>query len=287
LSQLTPDGPIDWSRLAEPQVDQYDTEVILRLASSTTAADRPEPYRRAPVGDSPAVFDGQVAVRYVYRSIPESGFLAKYYLDAPLGHPNVGVAAEYIRNWPVAFTQCQRLLEAIHPAIDPRISGESNEIYRGSSCHSYERLFGTMWATVYCPLGLAEAIVHEMAHQKLRTLGVSFEAATSVVGNDQSELFPSPVVKERLRPMTAVLHAEYSYVHVTTLDIHLLEAEHDPTRRDALRVVLKRNLARIEEGLDTIQRHFKPGIHGPQFMAGFLNWTERTIASAKSVGART
>ena len=86
LSDLRADNSLDWSRLAEPQADQYDTDAILDLAASTTSAERPQPYRRTPVGDSPAVFDGQVAVRSVYRGIPEGGFLAQYYLDAPLGH---------------------------------------------------------------------------------------------------------------------------------------------------------------------------------------------------------
>jgi len=58
---------------------------------------------------------------------------------------------EYVRNWPVAFTQCQRLLEAIHPAVDARIPFESNEIYRGSSCHSFETLFGTLWGDHLLP----------------------------------------------------------------------------------------------------------------------------------------
>ena len=139
-------------------------------------------------------------------------------------------------SWPVAFRQCQRLLEAIHPAIDRRFPLESDAIYRGSSSHSYERLFGTVWLTVMCPIGAAEAIVHEMAHQKLRVLGVSFELASRVVGNDRRSLYVSPIVKDRLRPMTAVLHAQYSYIHVTQLDIHILDSERNDRRRDVLRI---------------------------------------------------
>jgi len=286
LSESPCNDSIEWSRLAEPQADQYDTDVILRLASSTTSAGRPQPYGRTPVGKSPAAFDGQVAIRNVYRSLPEFGLLSAHYLDAPADHPNIGVAAEHVRSWPVAFAQCQRLLEAIHPALDPRMPLESAEIYRGSSCHSYERLFGTMWATIFCPLGLAEAIVHELAHQKLRVLGVSFESATTVVGNDPSDLYVSPIIKDRLRPMTAVLHAEYSFVHVTNLNIHMLQAEHDPTRREVLARVLARNLARIEEGHDTIRRHFEPGAHGREFVEGLSCWTEKTIGLGKELLGR-
>lgn len=272
---------IDWSRLAEPQADHYDTEVILRLVSTTVTADRPQPYRRTPVGEFPSLFDGQVAIRPVYRSLPEFESLSAEYIDAPLDHPNLRVAAELVRRWPLAFAQCQRLLEAIHPALDARIPFESREIYRGSSCHSYESLFGTLWATAFCPIGLAEAIVHELAHQKLRALGVSFESATAIVGNHPSRLYTSPVVKDRERPMTAVLHAQYSYVHVVALDLHLLEVETDPARREALASVLERNLSRIEEGRDTIRRYFEFGGHGREFMEGFSRWTDTTIEAGR------
>jgi prolyl 4-hydroxylase len=272
---------IDWSKLAEPQADQYDTSVVLGLASSTTSAARSEPYRRTAPGNSPSVFDGQVAVRYVYLPLPEFKELSEQFPDAPLDHRNIARAAEYVRTWPTAFTQCQHLLEAIHPALHPQMPVDSTAVYRGSLCHSYERLFGTMWATIFCPVGLAESIVHEMAHQKLRVLGVSFESATKVVGNDPSELFVSPIIKDRLRPLMAVLHAEYSYVYVTALDIHIVQAERDPARRKVFESVLARNLARIEEGYGTLRSHFKPGEHGLEFMRGLFEWTDRTMQSAR------
>jgi HEXXH motif-containing protein len=286
MSLSSSNAMIDWSKLAEPQTDQYDTDVILRVASSTVSRARPQPYRRTPVGDSPSAFDGQVAIRHVYRFLPDFVSISGRYPDALLDHPNIQVAAEYVRSWPVAFMQCQRLLEAIHPATDPRKPLESAEIYRGSSCHSYERLFGTLWATIFCPIGMAEAIVHEMAHQKLRALGVSVEFATTVVGNDPSRLYVSPIIKDRQRPMTAVLHAEYSYVHVTTLDIHILNVMRDPTKENVIRRVLERNLSRIKEGHDTIRTHFKPAEHGREFMTGFLDWTEKTIGMAEDLLGR-
>jgi prolyl 4-hydroxylase len=277
---------IDWSRLPEPATDHYDSDVILRLAATTTTRDRPQLYRRTPVADSPAVFDGQVAIRYVYRGLPEFEAFAVPHPDAPADHGSLRAAAELVRRWPAAFAQCQRLIEAIHPALDTRMADDAREIYRGSSCHSYERLFGTLWATVYCPIGLAEAIVHELAHQKLRVLGVSFEHATAIVGNDPARLYVSPIIKDRQRPMTAVLHAQYSYVHVTALDVHMLEEERDPARRKVLRGVLARNLARIEEGHETLRRHFEPGVHGREFMAGFTRWTEATMARARALIGR-
>lgn len=284
-SQLSRHHSIDWSRLAEPQQDQYDTEIALQLAASTTSPARPELYVRKQVGNSMTIFDGHVAVRHVYGTLPGfQAMLANYRcIDAPTDHPNLGKAAEHIRTWPVAFTQCQRLLEAIHPIHYPEFPLNSDEVYRGSLSDSYEHMFGTLWATIYCPVGLAESIVHEMAHQKLRVLGVSFESATSIVGNDPSELYVSPVIKDRLRPMTAVLHAQYSFVHVTALDVHMFAAEQDPLRREILGQVLQSNLSKIEEGYATIRKHFKPAEHGEEFLDGLFSWIERTILSAKGL----
>ena len=132
-----------------------------------------------------------------------------------------------------------------------------------------------------CPIGAAEAIVHEMAHQKLRVLGVSFESASRVVGNDRRSLYVSPIIKDRLRPMTAVLHAQYSYIHVTQLDIHILEFERDDQRRDVLRNRLNVNLLRILDGQTTLRKHFEPGPHGREFMVGLSSWMERTIETAE------
>src|SRR6185295_9852542 len=115
--------------------------------------------------------------------------------------------------------------------------------------------------------------------QKLRVLGVSSNAATAIVENDPSELHSSSIVKDQLQPLTAVLHEVYSYVHVAALDIAILRAERDQQRRAVLTEVLARNLVRIEAGHNTLQKHFRPGEHGQEFMAGLFDWTERIIDS--------
>jgi prolyl 4-hydroxylase len=81
----------------------------------------------------------------------------------------------------------------------------------------------------------------------------------------------------------AVLHAEYSYIYVTALDIHIVRAERDLARRTAIEGVLERNLGRIEEGYGTLKTHFKPGEHGVEFMRGLFAWTERTIETAQNL----
>ena len=93
-------------------------------------------------------------MRYVYHALPEFQMMLRHYHlnDAATDHPNISKAVELIRSWPLGYMQCQQLLEAIHPVHNPNYSPDSDEIYRGSMCHSYEQLFGTMWATIFCPI---------------------------------------------------------------------------------------------------------------------------------------
>jgi hypothetical protein len=275
-------GELDWSRLAEPQKDGYDSATILRMASETVTPNRPTVYRRAPVDGHPTVFDGRVAVRHVYEDAPDAGYRGRY-ASALCDHPNIVKAVEYVRLWPEVFLQCQTLLDAIHPTIDTAIPFSAPELYRGSSSHSVERLFGTLWSTIHCPVGTALSIVHEMAHQKLRALGVSFESALTIVANPSDARYVSPIVKDRLRPMSAVLHAEYSFVHVTALNARIAMAEVDPDRKTVLLTVLGRHIERIQEGYDTLQEHFVFGLHGRSFMDGLFAWIERTIREGRTV----
>jgi HEXXH motif-containing protein len=275
---------IHWRRMVEPQPDHYDTAMTLRLAGETTTALRPQPYRRTAPAREPTIFDGSVAVRHVYRELPEFcaglGASEGNFLDAPTDHPNLRRAAELIRCWPTVFEQCQQLLEAVHPAIDVRIPFRTNDLYRGSNSHSYERRFGTLWATIHCQFGLANAVVHEMAHQKLRALGVSVESAMRIVANDPTERYESPVIKDRLRPMMAVLHAEYSFLYVTELELHIVRSmAPGPTRR-ALMAVLATNRGRISQGLAVLRRHLRTDAEGGEFAEALFRWADRLIAEA-------
>ncbi|MGA9770746.1 MAG: HEXXH motif-containing putative peptide modification protein [Blastocatellia bacterium] len=264
---------IDWSRMAEPQDDQYDTQIALEFAMTRRSPLRSELYVRRPVADSPAIFDGAVAVRHMRNRCPDPF----RHVNGPTDHPNIALAAEYVRRWPTVFTQFRTLMDSFHPMIDLSIPREKFGTFHGSSSHSEESTFGTMFATFYDPLGLAQAFVHEMAHHKLRALGISVETTTGLITNPPDELYASPIRKDKLRPMSAVFHAEYSFMYVTALDIKMIESESQPQNITNLLSLLARNVRRMEEGLDVIQKHIKTDADGRTFIDGFLNWAERVI----------
>src|SRR5205085_3552588 len=204
---------IDSSHMAEPQADQYDTQITLALATTTPSPLRPEPHRCLPIASGQTICDGRVSVAH----IAQTEMAPPHFPPAPLDHPNLAAAIVYLRRWPAAYEQFSTLIDTVHPCLDASIQPEFREVSVGSSSHSYEQWFGTVFLTVDNALGCAQALVHELAHQKLRALGVSFEQAWRLITNDPAVLYPSPIKLGRQRPMTAVLHAEYSFIYVTEL----------------------------------------------------------------------
>lgn len=270
---------VNWTRMAEPQEDQYDTRVTLEFATTGGSPLRRELYVRRPTNGSPTIFDGAVAVRYLSAVCPRPS----KHVNGALDHPHIALAAEYVRRWPTVFTQFRTLMDSFHPMIDLDVPPEKFGTVLGSSSHSEEWMFGTMYGTFHDPLGLAQAFVHEMAHQKLRALGVSFETTTGLITNRADELFVSPIRKDQPRPMSAVFHAEYSFIYVTALDIRMIEAEGDARNRAALLALLARNVARMEEGLRVIRQHIKVDADGRHFVSGFFDWAESTIARGNAI----
>lgn len=262
---------IDWYRLAEPQPDEYDTDVTLDFAQRTTNSRRKEFYKRRPTGNSPTICDGQVAVRYIQEQCPYAYPVINGFID----HPNILIAGELLRRWPLVHRQFKRLIDSFHPLWESTIPVEINDPPLLSISGADESMFGTLFASTIQPHALAEAFVHEMAHQKLHALGVSFECTDRLIRNPPEQLFQSPVILDRRRPMTAVLHATYSFTYITQLDVLMLEHEEDEENRYRLVRLLADNLPRIQNGIAEVIASAESDEAGAQFIYGLHDWILR------------
>jgi hypothetical protein len=254
---------ISWIRVAEPQEDQYDSLVAIELA-------RKKGYIRAPIGDAPTAFDGKVAIRN------DIAFLEPNCVPARPDHYNIEKACALIGFWPVAFTQMQLLVESISVFIDTRSDMYENSI--GSiSCHG-DKGFGWIAATVNTAEGLAQAMVHEMAHNKLLALGVGLESAERIVLNLPDEKFKSPIRYDSLRPMPAVIHAQYSFTYVVALSIEIIKATKN---KEMSYLIAERGLAaklpKLKFGLEIIEKNAKIDQAGAGFMEGLFRWLDRVF----------
>lgn len=272
---------IDWSRLAAPQADGYDTAVFLSLVAEESTPWRQAPVER-PAFEPPAILIGDHAVSI---GLGPLGPL----IEHPRFEPVAGVPAalrrgiDYVKRWPEAAMQWPHIVHRIQCYTDKTIPEADRSTWLKSASHSIDERFGEIALTADSDINVAQCIVHEMAHHKLRAMGVGNERCIRFVTNPSSELYKSPVVHEALRPMTAVLHAQYSFMHVTQLDIHMLAAETQPGPYARIRSLLALNVQRMEQGLDVIERHMRVDEEGEAFICAFVDWTRAVIRTGKNM----
>jgi coenzyme PQQ synthesis protein D (PqqD) len=261
------DGAPDWRRLAQPQPDQYDSHVTLAFA-------RRRGYARPPALGAAALFDGAV-------TLCPSDLFPPPCVPAPADHPGSRRGVEALRLWPVGFRQVQLLVDSVSAFVD--VTAPEDRVI-GCVSGPGPAGFGSVAATVNNHVGFAEAIVHEMAHHKLRALGIEVEVAEGLVTNAPDQLFKSPIRYDRLRPMSAVLHAQYSYTYVAALDVAIVQAAREPARdrrvaEDSLAVILPK----LEFGLGVLRAHAETDRPGAEFLSGLYAWTDLVLADGHGI----
>jgi HEXXH motif-containing protein len=272
ISQLEGEG-VDWYRVAAPQADGYDTEVLL-AAYRAQGIDIAGLQRRHCLADPHhTLCQGAVSLRHV------PGIVHERFANADISHPNIAAGLAYLRHWPAVATQFARLIHTFHPWRDQKVP----EGHPGSCSHSLDSLPGVIFGTVNDPRGLAQAFVHEMGHHKLRALGILIEQCDRFILNRPDELYESPIRKDKLRPMTAVFHAQYSFMHVTALDIYNLRATTDAEELARWRYLLGTNLPRMEEGHALLGSAMRLDRAGERLMAGFMDWSAAVLADGKGL----
>lgn len=256
---------VDWARMARPQRDGYDTEALLELHR----------HAPAPWHVGAALRGGAVEIGISGPPLlPPPRFLP---VDPPFG--TLHEAIDLVMAWPEMTAQWQRLVGQVQPFTDFE-TASAGGAGPGSCSHNESARLGVIGLTVDCSLGAAQAIVHETAHHKLRIMGVDNEAAVRLLINDTATLFFSPIVG-RPRPITAVLHAQYSFMHVLQLDLCLLQTEQSPERRRDLLTLLARNAPRVADMTVTLRSAAHLDSEGAEFMSGLFAWADEALSAAR------
>lgn len=258
---------LTWRRLAEPQADLYDSEAVLMLAAGTTTPGRTTRFLRT----TPFA---RLTIGPVFSAAEQPPGRWRLYTDAPPEHPSIEEAIDLLRGWPEGVAQVRHLVERIHPALDLTCPAILPLDRIRSSSHSMESHFGALWATVNSAPGLAQSIVHEMAHQKLWAFGVSFEGASAILANDPSGLYWSPLVAWP-RSLAAVLHAHYALLHIAALDCTLLVKARSRTMRAAFVRSAIRHLQLLSRSASVLRKHAIVDESGALFLAAMWDWMDR------------
>lgn len=261
---------IDWSRMARPRSDKYDTRKVAALARELYDL----PTRRTKTITDAAMFDGRVPLVHLPQQ-PSSELR-----NAPTNHPNIARAEKVLRLWPAMYEQCATLITSIRPLINASRMHDAPDGDHGAGCSCGNTTdFGGIESTVHGGLGFAEGIVHELGHWKLHAMGVHLETWTHLVANDPEERFESPIRKDQPRPMGACIQAQYSYLHVLELNIvatkHGIAAGMMPLNRD-----------RMAAGRETLKQWKPTAGSGRAFAKAMDAWAVQLITEADALLAR-
>jgi hypothetical protein len=251
---------VDWRRLAETQDDQYDTDVVLARAIS-----------RGFVRTDPTGYPTFLERIAITNSDPNLG--TDCVLTTP-DHPNVLATEELIRMWPAMAEQLPRLTDRLNiflhsgsPYLDDGV---------GSMSNAGNGRWGTISSTINSAVGFAGSLVHEMAHHKLRALGIEFESAEHLILNPPEQRFRSPVRFDCLRPMSAVLHGQYAFLYSAEMCLRIVQAGRDPVRDQRVVVdSLAVKLPKLVFGLEVLNTHAVTDANGAEFLEGLSDWCLR------------
>lgn len=260
----------DWRRMVQPQADGYDSDVLVELTRERYG------WVRDPV-ESPTWLNGDVTIGVA--DVPAS----QYQKPAPVDHPNLAISAELLaETWPAQYEQCRRLLETVFPMLDNRIG--ISDYGTGCSCGPYGTRWGTLTVTLNGGVGFLEGVIHELAHAKMKSIGISLYHWEKLVANpiptkediERGEgpgLYTSMIRKDLKRPMGAVLQAHYVYIHVGEFLIRLREARPD-LATDALTDWIRLQGRRMKESHETLERHVEvTSGAGEAFLEALAEWT--------------
>lgn len=294
---------IDWARVAKPQPDGYDSDVLAALLLEK------KKWQKAPnVTSGQSLLDGAIAIAtdpFHHQSDAVKDTIAT---DEELANLD-----RHIKAWPDGARSMARLIDEFWPKrlVNP-LTGEPRTGVAGSSSghlalddwNQTERFRMAVYVSVNDGEGGAGGTYHEFGHLRLETVGIFIEHHDGVllananpiltdgqIDLEKSELYPSPVRFDKppttadplgvpaMRPMSAVVHGLYAWLIFSENDIRCAETINLAAGCNFLR----QNIPKIATGMAEVRKNAKPTPAGEAFLEGLLAWGEDVVARGVAV----
>lgn len=288
---------IEWFRVGAPQTDGYDATIIEALES-----DRWGWSKRPPTTDV-TLCHGTVAVYpgwspalltdggYTFETKPVSGrgalaknnytdtkrYLSGEELRAKLNAEWAATLEPHLTTWSLGATNLASFLDELwgHWTFDMTSSGSTSHHQSLDDTLAYPT--HAIMVTGQDPHGCSQGIYHEYGHLRLESFGIGLTKHDNrLLANSPNQLFTSPVRVDKPRPMSAVLHAVYSWLFFTENDYQC--AVSGLLTPQAYREYSAHNLPKIANGLATIRAGARWTPEGAQFIAGVMQWGDDLLA---------
>ena len=174
--KLTP-SLLNWREIAQPQIDGYDTSIILQLAY--------------PQGYQPSTNINLIPGE------PSDEF--SECITASINHPNLDKTWQLLSFAPAIWQQLQTLIETITIYLNQDES-------KADILMSYG--FGKLAATINHPVNLAKNLVTQIARDKFSALNLE-----SIILNPPELTYYNPFSAHQQQPLIIILQDLYIYTH--------------------------------------------------------------------------
>lgn len=228
------------------------------------------PHRFGPAANwsyRPSFFDGRVGIC----AIPDQCREADHGVGDIEDH-GLDEAVRLLQDaTPDRYEEFAAVVAVVHPVTHACIPPKSLCSNSGASTVEPPGIY----LTVTHPAATAEALVHEMAHHKLFGLGVTTDTGGRLL-RDTGVLAYSAAV-ERERPIPAILHAAYSFLHMVEFNIACRNRglfEHE------MALLLPGNLRVSSDTVRQLQLHAKATPEGFDFLERLYRWADALFSAA-------
>jgi hypothetical protein len=275
------DLEIDWKRVAEPQLDNYDIYALKKIRKALFNKENLNFEGKAELfKGTVGLFDDDSSFNPPFIRYVKKDEALKVYWDKLLRIQEI-----FYEYAPAYTSTVENLVDYYQPFF---VLNEKEEVFSwpglGCSCGVIKNAWDDkviLSSSINNPIGAVDGLIHESFHDRLRCLGISLVRHTGhLIENPPGVLYESPIRKDIKRPIAAVIQAQYSYIGVNDFYHNLLlNVDKIPeTSKHEVVFYLRDLVGKIEGGLKTIEAHLIPkkGI-GEDFFDGFSSYTRRVI----------
>lgn len=271
---------IEWNRVAKPQPDQYDSYVISNFLNKKYGWEK-----KLPSAGASTICDEKIAV-VPFHLFPLDSLTLMGVADgcAKWNSEHAQKLQPFLQTWNDGHEMLKCLLDEYWPLWSPTMSKYG---MGGVSGHRTVEnfinmdFFTAVYSTINNLQGCAQGIYHEVGHIRLESIGIHFEDHDgALLLNKPTELYNSPIRRDKKRPMTAVIQAVYSWLMFCENDLQCAKISQNSNISAQYLIA---NLPKIEDGLKEIQDNVKTTPAGRAFMDGYFEWGHDIIIRTKDL----
>lgn len=260
-----------YSKMVKPQMDLYDSIIYVNIAGNT-------PANSPKITPIESLWKSEVCIGKFYQ---ESMTQPRYEQAYDLTSLYDGI--ELLQSWGSFYQQFLYMATCIQPLVDTSIQNEYRHLAVGSSSSSISLPLGYLSVTVDNVFGCAQALVHEIAHQKLRALGIIENKSSNLVLNGLERTVKSPLNNHYSDSIINVLHELYTLVHIVNLDVCIIDQEDDCQKLDHLYQLLFKNSTKLQFAFDELKDKIIVSSEFCNFWNEFVNWIEELSEEADRI----